>query len=57
MWMVQVSHNSRYLLSSKSMDSEAWTTNPNSGTTKRLEWVNSVLELTLAERHFKNQVK
>ncbi|XP_032784367.2 uncharacterized protein LOC116922062 isoform X1 [Daphnia magna] len=50
-----VSHNSRYLLSSKSMDSEAWTTNPNSGTTKRLEWVNSVLELTLAERHFKNQ--
>jgi hypothetical protein len=27
------------------------------GVTKPLEFVNSVLELTLSERHFKNQVK
>lgn len=31
-------------------------TNPADGLSKQLEWVDSVLELSLAERHFKNQV-
>jgi len=31
--------------------------NSRTGVTKPLEFVNSVLELTLSERHFKNQVK
>jgi hypothetical protein len=45
--------NSRSAVEEQSGEAEM---NSRTGATKPLEFVNSVLELTLSERHFKNQV-
>lgn len=57
---MQVATSSPYMANSRSaveeQDSET-EMNSRTGVTKPLEFVNSVLELTLSERHFKNQVR
>ncbi len=56
---MQVAASSPYTASSRSAVEEQGGEagmNSRTGVTKPLEFVNSVLELTLSERHFKNQV-